>query len=205
MDFFILSPGPIGQLLKDDIHLKNVVDFERIDGNVKFDLPEEEIFHSDQLHFAQLVQGIQEGSARFIKQDGQLARKKVGKLHNARWLTLCNAVLRHYASEENPSPELVRLTKFIVQVYAPAWFESVRNYSFVDGPKNLFHLVKKVKEFKEFKEEEDTGIRYMLAGQKIPAGMQVLEEFVDETQEDKRSIIQSSINQSSNVGLCTIG
>ena len=51
-----------------------------------------------------------------------LANMKPGKLHNARWLTLANRLLRLYVSTVNASKELCDIVYFILNLYAPAWF-----------------------------------------------------------------------------------
>ena len=45
------------------------------------------------------------------------------KLHNARWLTLANRILRLYVSTTNPSEQLYSLVHFVINLYAPAWFQ----------------------------------------------------------------------------------
>ena len=53
-----------------------------------------------------------------------LATRKLGKLHNARWLTLlANRILRLYVSTTNPSEQLYSLVHFVINLYAPAWIQ----------------------------------------------------------------------------------
>ena len=58
-----------------------------------------------------------------------------GHLHNARWITLANQVMRLYASKEEPGPVLTDLATYVVRVYVPGWLDIVKRGSFLDAPK----------------------------------------------------------------------
>ena len=62
-------------------------------------------------------------------------------LHHARWVTLCNRVLRYYISQKEPTRELVRDVRFAVHVYIPGWFLTIKRQSFVEGPRILQQVV----------------------------------------------------------------
>ena len=64
-----------------------------------------------------------------------------GALHHARWVTLCNRVLRYYISQKEPTRELVRDVTFAVHVYIPGWFLTIKRQSFVEGPRILQQVV----------------------------------------------------------------
>jgi len=66
-----------------------------------------------------------------------------GNLCNSRWLTKANRILRLYMSKEHVSKELYRITRFILNVYAPSWFHVKQHPSCVDGAKNFFFLMKR--------------------------------------------------------------
>ena len=96
----------------------------------------------DQAYLYRIVQTIVNGSKQFGEDmDKGLATACPGKLHNARWLTLANRVLRLYCSEPEPSNNLKLLVRFILDVYAPAWFDVVQNPSFLDEPRIFHRLV----------------------------------------------------------------
>lgn len=71
-----------------------------------------------------------------------LSAKKPGKLAHARWLTTAFSLLRLYISMPNPSKELQILTKFVVQLYAPVWFNIKRKPLVKDGATHLFMTIK---------------------------------------------------------------
>ena len=48
-----------------------------------------------------------------------------GHMHNARWITRANWVLRLYFSTENPEKNLVKLVNFLTQINILAWFDVV--------------------------------------------------------------------------------
>jgi hypothetical protein len=70
-----------------------------------------------------------------------LAQKNPGTLNHARWLTLANRLLRLYVSTLQPSRSLKRLVSFIVNYYAPCWFQIKSHSLCTDGSKNLFYQI----------------------------------------------------------------
>ena len=97
----------------------------------------------------------------------------LGKLFEARWVTLLNALLRLYCSteREKATDDLKRLVHFGVRVYAKAWFDALKHPSIVDGPRIYHRLVVSLSNFDYFKQEEV--VRYFLADlgylQDVPA------------------------------------
>ena len=61
---------------------------------------------------------------------------KPGKLHNVRWLSLANRLLRLYVSTFNASKKLCDIVYFILNIYAPALFFLKQHWKCADGPKN---------------------------------------------------------------------
>ena len=53
---------------------------------------------------------------------GSLPRRSPGKLGYASWLTTGNRILRIYISFECPSPDLVIVCRYIINVYSRNWF-----------------------------------------------------------------------------------
>ena len=58
---------------------------------------------------------VQEGREHF---DETLASLNPGTVHNARWLTKANRILRLYVSTLHPSVELIRVVSIIINIYA---------------------------------------------------------------------------------------
>lgn len=68
---------------------------------------------------------------------------KVGNISHSRWITTASRICLLYASSEHPSAILRILTAYIVDVYAPTWFQIKKNELAINGPKNFFSLVKR--------------------------------------------------------------
>ena len=86
----------------------------------------------DQCYLYKIVWAVINGCEYFTSEEGKgLAVAFPGKFHNARWITLCNQVLRLYCSTKSFDPDLQRLVEFLVNVYAPVWFNVVQNSSWM--------------------------------------------------------------------------
>lgn len=70
-----------------------------------------------------------------------LANKKTGPMHNARWLTTASRVLRLYVATDKPSENLIILVKYIMQVYVPMYFNVKSRNSSVFGSVHLFNFI----------------------------------------------------------------
>ena len=81
---------------------------------------------ADQAYLYRIIRAIINGSKHFTIDKGLLTASP-SKLHNARWLTLANRILRLYCTFEKPSKELTLLVRFVVDVYSPTWFDVVQN------------------------------------------------------------------------------
>lgn len=78
-----------------------------------------------------------------------LSQMKIGNLNHSRWVTTASRICRLYASTLAPSNTLKILTSYIVEIYAPTWFQIKSNELAVNGPENLFFLIKKSKLIKD--------------------------------------------------------
>ena len=67
-------------------------------------------------------------------------------LKSVRWLTLTIRILCVYSRETKPTPTLKQLVYFIVQVYAPTWFEIKKSSKFHESPKILFDCIQRMKQ-----------------------------------------------------------
>ncbi|ESO02999.1 hypothetical protein HELRODRAFT_173841 [Helobdella robusta] len=69
---------------------------------------------------------VPEGKDNAVEQDlNFLASAFPESIYQARWLTFANRVLSLYNGTENLSEEMLKIVSFIVQVYAPSWFNIV--------------------------------------------------------------------------------
>ena len=131
--------GVVGQQIQKPHHWTDpIVTFAPIQGG---EVPNfsKEVLNSlsrDVKYMWRMFQAISTGSSYF-KNDLSLAIARPGNFSNARWITLCNHVLRLYVSAEKPTEELVKLVTFLVKVYIPAWFDIVLNPSILQSPKIL--------------------------------------------------------------------
>ena len=108
-------PGPIGKLLptcdKRPVIAFESMPGEEIDSNI-------EDLSTDQKYLAQIHTAIRQG-----RLDEALCQKDPGNINLARWITLANRLLRLYVSVEEPSDELICLVQYVMDVYAPSWFQ----------------------------------------------------------------------------------
>lgn len=63
-------------------------------------------------------------------------------MSHARWLTTANRICRLYVATTKPTQQLKDIVKFILTVYAPSWFRIKKEKSCVNGPQNLFEVIK---------------------------------------------------------------
>ena len=73
-----------------------------------------------------------------------LARRKVGGVSHARWLTTAIRINFLYMSMTSPSPEITRLATFVVTVYACLWFQCKRDWKVTQAGKIVFDAMKKI-------------------------------------------------------------
>lgn len=91
----------------------------------------------DQKYLLDICIGISNGKCA-----DNLSHRSPGALNHARWLTLANRSLRLYIASSKPSKKLKDLVKFILTVYAPAWFNIKQNSSCTNGAVNLFNIIR---------------------------------------------------------------
>ena len=72
----------------------------------------------------------------------KLAGQAAGPINHSRWLTLAIRLLQLYTRTENPTTGLKLVTRYIVQVYAPSWFNIKTRSKFTSGPSHLFQQMK---------------------------------------------------------------
>lgn len=91
----------------------------------------------DQKYLLHICIGISNGEC-----DDSISHRSPGALNHARWLTLANRILRLYIGTKKPAQRLKDIVKFILTVYAPAWFSIKQNSSCTDGSVNLFNIIR---------------------------------------------------------------
>ncbi len=153
--------GPIGKKICNNFfYYEPIVDFKPI--NLTRSLPKLSLdvvkkMSEDQKYLYRIAQAVMTGSEYFqVEGQRSLATASPGKFHNARWITLANRILRLYCStnpHEEHYKELERMVRFLIDVYCHAWFDVVKNTSFLDGPRCFQRLVASLNTFK-FKENE---------------------------------------------------
>ena len=133
--------GEIGKAAKEDLHVKDVVEFEKIETNLE-DIDEEvlEDLSRDQKLLYQYIKAVSKGEVSL-----RLARQKVGPLNHSRWLTLAIRILQLWTRTENPSEALRKIVRFILQVYGSCWFAIKKAKKFTSGPALLFHQMTLIK------------------------------------------------------------
>ena len=79
----------------------------------------------------------------------------------SRRLTLANRVLRLYASVSTPSENLKTLADFIINVYAPTWFNIKCQPKCVHGPIHLWNMIRRMQHFSKTlrKEMLESGVK----------------------------------------------
>lgn len=132
--------GPIGKALVD-VGDKPIVAFKKFKLAKKLEkIPEDvlKMLSNDQKYLYNIVNALISG-----KFPETLAETKIGNLNHSRWVTTASRICKLYAATVFPSETLKILTSYIVEVYAPTWFQIKRNELAINGPENLFFLIKK--------------------------------------------------------------
>ena len=76
---------------------------------------------TDQKYLYEMCLGVQSGVNFF--QGCQVHIRQQGRLHNARWFTLANRIMRFYISQVEPTSELIRIVSFIINSNDPCYFK----------------------------------------------------------------------------------
>lgn len=100
-------------------------------------MPDLKKLSNDQKYLYNIVNALMSG-----KFPESLKQMKVGELNHSRWLTTASRICKLYALTKKPSATLIALTSYIVNVYAPTWFYIKKHELAVNGPKNLYFLIK---------------------------------------------------------------
>ena len=120
------TTGPSGlsdywqQTIQGDIHLKDLVDFNRVEDTRLMELlnsmtPEAiSNLSTDFRIIVGLLLLILTGEDK-----AEVASRKIGLVVKSRWVTTEARVLRAYVSDPNPAESLIRLVLFLVKVWAP--------------------------------------------------------------------------------------
>lgn len=95
----------------------------------------------DQKYLYEICLAVKDGSY-----STSLETRQPGKLCHSRWLTLANRVCRLYISTAHPSENLVKMTEFIVKIYAPMWFIIKSHLNFHNGPQHVFKMIELTQE-----------------------------------------------------------
>jgi len=70
-----------------------------------------------------------------------LSKREPGVLNYSRWLITANRLLRLYVCTEDPSEGLKALAHYVVNAYAPMWFEIKSKPSCKDGARHLWQTI----------------------------------------------------------------
>lgn len=137
--------GPLGRSCQSEVWRKDVVSFVAVPGLVD-ELPDKTLrqLSTDQELLYRLARSVQRGSVPVMT-----AKRKIGELNHARWLTLGSRLLRLYMSTETPSAELRQLVEFLLLHYIPMWFSIRQHSSCVFGSKNFFRSVELLRQLPE--------------------------------------------------------
>ena len=133
--------GPLGKECKEEVHLKDVVNFEAIPTTFE-DISDDVLkdLSRDQKILYQYTKAIQSGHV-----SDRLAAQVAGPIDHSRWLTLGIRLEILYTRTENPSEGLKMIVTYICQVYVPMWFSIKCHSKFTQGPAHLFKLLQLVK------------------------------------------------------------
>lgn len=133
--------GPIGKAITNIVN-PSIVRFKKFDESTLLTLPDDvyKKLSNDQKYLFRIVNALISGQF-----SDNLQRLKIGPYNQSRWITTGSRICLLYASTEKPSTTLNILTSYVVNVYAPTWFQVKKNELAINGPKNLFYLIEKIK------------------------------------------------------------
>lgn len=132
--------GPIGKQL-NNVCSAAVVKFKRFKDVKELPKLPEDVYlklSNDQKYLYRIVNALILG--HFPE---SLQEMKIGALNHSRWVTTASRICKLYAITNKPSDTLKLLTSYIVEIYAPTWFKIKKHELAVNGPKNLYFLIKK--------------------------------------------------------------
>lgn len=130
--------GEIGRIMYCDLTKLPIIEFQAIEGrNFPENIADSSDLSTDQQYLFEICMAVSKGECT-----ENLAKRDPGNYSHARWLTGANRILRSYISDVNPSEGVKIISWYIINVYAPVWFESKRAADISDAPRLLFLLVK---------------------------------------------------------------
>lgn len=129
--------GPIGKDIMDNNKKgwASPVNFKPLSGGKVQTLPEnflKELSH-DQRYLYDICHAVQSGNFPEC-----MVTKPPGAVHQARWVTMANCILRLLVQTKRPTKKLLRLSSIIVQYYAPTFFQIKQNWHITQGARNFF-------------------------------------------------------------------
>lgn len=128
--------GPIGQGLKNCEKLP-IQQFALLECHLPNITKHPSDLSTDQLYLFEICHALNTGYCH-----EKLAKRNPGKMCHSRWLTTANRIVRFYMSTKVPSEQLLALTKFVANVYAPMWFTIKSKPSCVYGAIHLHETIK---------------------------------------------------------------
>ena len=131
--------GQVGNLL-DKAESFEIVNFIPIESTTLPNYTSQ--LSSDQKYLADIIIIIKTGIA-----PEKFSTRSPGRIHNARWLTTANRILRLYISTLDPSDIFIKIVKYVILVYAKEWFTIKNNPLCTDGTKNLFSIIKSIRDY----------------------------------------------------------
>ena len=135
--------GPIGDAASHQtFHEQILVEFVPIYSEKELFVSSQVIsdLSTDQQKLYEYCVGISKGSI-----SKKFLAKKPGPIFHARWLTLALRIMMVYVRTDKPSPELLVITKYIVQVYCVMWFAIKRSGKYKDACQLLYKTIQLVK------------------------------------------------------------
>ena len=122
-----------------------VVRFEPIESRVPFRPTDVDDLSTDQNYLYEICLAVTSGQFH-----NDLAYKYPENMFHSGWLTVANRVLGLYASVSTPSENSKTLTDFIINVYAPTWFDIKCQPKCVQyGPMHLWNMIRRIKHLSE--------------------------------------------------------
>jgi len=133
--------GPVGSRLDEDVYLQEPIAFQPVPSPLQ--RPSAEVLDdlsTDQRLLMEYVLAISSGEI-----PNRFRYHRPGPAVLSRWLTCATRFCIIYTRTEDPSPELIRIIKYIQQVYAPSWFDIKGHDDFIHGPKLVFNVLQQAK------------------------------------------------------------
>ena len=133
--------GSIGSLLGKNLCDKDVIKFTPITTDMD-DITKEVAadLSTDQNLFLAFFKAVSSGVLT-----NDIARRQMGRLCQARWLTCAIRILSLYCRTQDQSVELKILVTFIQLVYGKYWFLYKKQSNFTPGPQILFDYIQDFK------------------------------------------------------------